>query len=279
MDKSKVKNFIIILLALVNLFLLFIVVSNGIVENRATAYRLSALEKVLADNGITLNSKIEMPEDIPPVLTLKRDLHAEKKSLSALIGSCEAEDQGGNAYFYNGTNGQARSRGTGEFELKLNAGVISKGKDPVVAAKTAMKKLGIACADLKPIVTESGSEVTVTLFCALGGIPVRNAQINFIFTGDSLLLVTGTRPLEAKYTAQSSESYPDGVTVLMNFFSSISQTGKVCSEINGLTIEYYMYSAVSGNCTLEPVWSILTDVGTYYIDAATGKPEMVQSAA
>jgi len=266
-------------MALVNLFLLFIVISNGIETSSAKAYRLSALENVLADNGITLSPDIEIPENIPHLLSLKRDLDAEQKNLSALIGSCEAEDQGGNAYFYNGSDGQARSRGTGEFELKLNAGVISKGKDPVAAAKTAMKKLGIACADIEPVVTDSGSEVTVALFCALDGTPIRNAKINFVFTGDSLLLITGTRPLEAKNTAQSSESYPDGVTVLMNFLGSISTTGKVCSEINGLTVEYYMYSAVSGNCTLEPVWSIQTDAGTYYIDAATGKSETIQSAA
>ena len=279
MDKSKIKNFIIVLLALVNLFLLFIVVSNGIEESRAKAYRLSGLEKVLADNGITLSTNVDIPESIPSLLSLKRDLKAEQKSLSALIGSCDVEDQGGNAYFYDGGNGQARSRGTGEFEVKLNAGVISKGKDPVAAAKMAMKKIGIECADIEPIVADNGSEVTVTLYCALGGTPVRNAQINFVFTGDNLLLITGTRPLELKNAVQSAESYPDGVTVLMNFLSSISQTGKVCSEINGLTIEYYMYSAVSGNCTLEPVWCIQTNAGTYYIDAATGKSETIQSAA
>lgn len=279
MDKSRVKNFIIILLALVNLFLLFIVISNGIEESRGRAYRLSALEKVLAENGITLSPEIEIPGTIPPLLSLKRDLDAERKRLSALIGSCQVADQGGNAYFYDGTDGQARSRGTGEFEMKLNSGVISKGKDPVATAKSAMKKLGIECADIAPIVTENGSEVTVTLYCAQNGTPVRNAQISFVFAADNLLLVTGTRPLEEKSAAQSSESYPDGVTVLMNFFNSISQTGKVCSEINGLTIEYYMYSAVSGNCTLEPVWSIQTNVGTYYIDAATGKSETIQGAA
>lgn len=275
MDNSRVKNFVIILLALVNVFLLVIVISSAREELKAEIYRMEALESVLSENGIVLNSDIELPDKIPPLLSIMRDMKTERNLVSDLIGKCTGEDQGGNIYFYSGNNGQAKFRGTGEFELLLNSGVIPKGRNPVSAAKTAMKKMGIECSSIEPVVSNDGDNTTVTLFCSWEGTPIYNAPINFYFTSDYLMIITGTRPLDTKYSVQSSENYSDGVTVLMNFLESIRQTGDVCSEINDLKIVYYLSSAVSGDCTLRPVWCVQTDSGAYYINAQTGKAENI----
>jgi len=277
-DKLKIKNFILILLALVNVFLLFIVLTNVMEERKAQASRMEALENVLAEKGIMLNPDIELPETVPPLLSLKRDMEAEKHKLTSLIGSCKVLDQGGNIFFYSGSDGEGRFRGTGEFEIKLNSGVISTGRYPVSAAKAAMKKLGLECDDIEPLVTTDGNDTTVVLSCSWDGTDIYNARVTFNFTSDNLLLISGTRPLDAKFSVQSSENYPDSVTILMNFLESIQQTGYICSEITDLKIEYYMYSAVSGNCTLKPVWCITTNSGPYYIDAETGKAENIENA-
>ena len=279
MDKAKVKNFIIIVLALLNVFLLSIVISSVKEERDAQVYRQKALEKVLSDNGIALNTDIELPETVPPLLSLKRDLDAEHDSFKALIGRCSVSDLGGNVFYYEGVDGQAKSRGTGEFEMMLNSDVISKGRDPSAAAKSAMKKLGIECSSVEPTITVDGESTTVTLCCSWEGVAIYSAQINFYFTADNLLYISGTRPLHVENTVSSSEDYPDGVTVLMGFLESISQSGYVCSEISDLQIEYFMYSAVSGYCTLKPVWCIQTNSGPYYIDAETGKTENITAAA
>lgn len=279
MDKSKVKNFILFVLALVNIFLLFIVISSAKEERDARAYREESLEKVLSDNGITLNPDIELPDTVPPLLSLKRDMDDELDSFRSLIGDCSASGLGGNVYFYDGVDGKAQSRGTGEFEIMLNSGVITKGKDPVAAAKSALKKLGIECSDIDPEIVVDGESTTVTLCCSWEGVVIYSARIDFYFTSDNLLLISGTRPLDTKNTVSSSENYPDSLTVLMGFLESIRQSGYVCSEINDLRIEYFMYSAVSGYCTLKPVWCIQTNSGPYYIDAETGKTESISSAS
>lgn len=278
MDKSKIKNFIILLLTLVNLFLLYIVVSGALEQRKADNLRLQALTAVLTENGITLNSDIKLPESIPSTLSLTRDTDAEQSNLSALIGNCTVIDQGGNIYFYSGSDGQAKIRGTGEFEILLDAGVIELGKDPVSAAKYALEKLNIEYGDIEPIVEQDGDNTKVTLCCSLDGTAIYNANITFIFTSDYLILISGTKPLDTKYSVQSSENYPDSVTVLMNFLESVRNTGYVCSEINDLKIEYNMYSAVSGLCTLKPVWCVSTNSGLYYIDAQTGKAENLEAA-
>ena len=279
MDKSKIKNFIIILLALVNICLLFIVISSDIEERKAAAYRTEALVNVLSENGITLNSDINLSGSIPPLLFLKRDLETEEHRISALIGSCYTEDKGGNCYYYQGADGQANFRGTGEFEISMNSGVIPIGKDPVATAKATLKKLSIESSDIKPIVVDDGTNVTGTLFGSLDGTAIYNEKISFVFTSAYLWLINGTRPLDTKSSVQSSESYPDSVTILMNFLKFVNDTGSVCSEIKDLKIEYYMYSAVSENCTLRPVWCVETNSGLYYIDAASGEAENIEGAS
>ncbi|PKM71576.1 MAG: hypothetical protein CVU91_13160 [Firmicutes bacterium HGW-Firmicutes-16] len=279
MDKFKIKNFILILLTLVNVFLLFIVITNVIEERKAQASRMEALENVLAEKGFTLNPDIELPDSVPPLLSLKRDMKTEKHNLSSLIGSCSVSDLGGNIFFYSGLDGEGRFRGTGEFEIILNPGVISKRRDPVGASKTALKKLGLECGELEPLVTTDGNDTTVVLSCSWDGTDIYDARVTFNFTYDNLLLISGTRPLDAKFSVQSSDNYPDSVTILMNFLKSAADTGFIFSEINDLKIEYYMYSAVSGSCTLKPVWCITTNSGPYYIDAETGKAENIESVS
>ncbi len=278
MDKSKIKNFIILLLAFVNLFLLLIVVSGTIEQRKAEKLRMQALTAVLSEKGITMSPDIELPENIPSVLSLTRDTNAEKKSLSALIGNCSVENLGGNIYFYNGSDGQAKIRGTGEFEILLNAGVIGIGKNPVSAAKDALEKLNIEYGNIEPIVEQDGGNTRVTLCCSWDGTSIYNAKISFLFTSDYLILISGTKPLDTKHSVQSTENYPDSVTVLMNFLESVRSTGYVCSEINDLKIEYNMYYAASEQCTLKPVWCISTNSGLFYIDAQTGKAENPEAA-
>ena len=240
---------------------------------------MEALETVLSERGITLSPGIKLPETVPSLLSLKRDMETEKHMLSALIGSCSVLDQGGNIFFYSGSDGDAKFRGTGEFEIKLNSGVISKGRDPAAAAKTALKKLGLESGDTQPLVTSDGIDTTVVLICSWDGTDIYNARVTFYFTADNLLIISGTRPLDTKSAVKSSANYPDSVTILMNFLESIQQTGHICSEITELKIEYNMSSAVSGNCTLKPVWCITTNSGLYYIDAETGKAENIESAS
>lgn len=273
MDKSKIKNFIIIILALVNVFLLAIVISGAREKQEADASRKEALENVLAEKGLTLNPDIALPENIPPLISLQRDMDDEYRSISALIGKSTPLVQKGNSYFYDGPYGKATFSGTGEFNVSLEPGVISKGRNPVDAAKSVLKKMDLECSSIEPIVEDDGSKTTVTLHCSWDKTAIQDAIIKFDFNSEYLWLVKGTRPLDVKHSVQSSEDFPDSVTIIMNFLEYISNTGYVCSEISDLRIEYSMNSTISGICVLKPVWCIETNSGSNYIDAQTGKAE------
>ncbi len=277
MDRSIIKNYVLIILALVNVFLLYIVLHNAAEERQAVTYRKVALEKVLSENGISLNNDIVLPDKVPSQVSLKRDSTKEQSNFSALLGNCAVTDQGGNIYHYDGKNGEAQLQGSGEFKILLNSGVVATGKDPTAAAKATMRKLGIAYSNIEPIVTPAGDSTTVTLYCAFRDTPVYNARIDFYFNGDWLMIISGNRPLDDESPVSASGSYLDSVTVLMKFLESVRQTGDVCSEIDDLEVGYFINSSVSGDCDLKPVWCIKTNSRPYYIDAQTGKAETIES--
>ncbi|NLV86442.1 MAG: hypothetical protein GX025_04415 [Clostridiales bacterium] len=278
MDKSKIKNFIIILLALVNAFLLTIVISNEGEKRSAREYRNTALKTVLEDNGIYLYPNVTLPEKMLPELYLSRDLSKEKRKLSSFIGSCTAKDLGGNIIFYSNANGQANFRGNGAFEILLNSDIIALGENPVDGCKTALKKLGIKYSNAEPNITVSGGSTTVTMLCAWEDENIYNAEIRFDFTSDRLFLIQGTQPSGSLTSQRQAENPPDAVTVLMNFLQYTRQTGEICSEIRSLELGYFLNAVVSGSSSLKPVWRIETDVGNYYINGFTGLPESLDAA-
>ena len=273
MDKSKIKNFIILLLAIVNIFLLFIVLKNAANERETEKYKLEALESVLAENGIVLSKNVELPKKIPTEITLSRNLMREKRKISALIGSSDAQDLGGNIFYYNGSTGQANSRGTGEFELMLTGSEYPLDDEPLKICQSAVKKRGIEVADMRLKSDADDSAPVVIMTCAWNGTPIYNAAIRFDFTIDRLFIISGMRPLDTEVSVREYESYSDSVTVLMSFLEYIRQANIVCSEIINVELGYYSSVSASGSCVLRPVWCIETDTGEYYINAQTGRPE------
>lgn len=279
MEKSKVKNYILLLLALVNVFLLCLVVSDAIDEHRTEVRRIALLSQVLEDNGISLDSDAEISSEIPAQISLTRDLTAEKRNISSLIGRCTAQDEGGNLYFYSGTDGLAEFSGTGEFDIVFTSPTVSRGNDPVDTAKATLSKINIEYADIEPIVINDETCTIVTLFSSYDGIPIYNAKIEFTFNEAYLISISGTRALDRKNADQYSPAYLDSTTMLMHFLDTVNTTGYVCSEIKSLKLEYYMYPVVSGSCNLMPVWIIQTNSAIYYFNAETGEVQSIEAAA
>ena len=278
MDNARIKNYILIVLALVNVFLLAIVLTNVRQAARAAASRKQALETVLTQNGVTLADGIELAQDVPAQLTLRRDTARETEMVSALLGETDVTDLGGNVYYYKGKNGgEAKFRGTGEFTI-LPAGDIARGSDAVKTAREMLKKLGLTVSSEAAELGGSDGDQTVTLTCAWKDAPVYNARVSFYFTATTLRLITGTRPFDVLYETAAPGACRDGVTVLMDFLQSLRASGGVCSEIRGLDVGYFAGSSVSGDSTLRPTWRVRTESGTYYIDAETGKAQTLEAA-
>ena len=96
MDSVKVKNFIIIVLLIVNAVLLSVFVSDSVREKSRSSGTVDGVVELLAENGITVAPGVDLSERRLDTLSASRDIQAEGRNVSAVLGEGDIVDQGGN---------------------------------------------------------------------------------------------------------------------------------------------------------------------------------------
>lgn len=269
MDKSRVKNFIILLLLLVNVTFLLLWAA----DSRQSALSKSGMEEnvrqMLSDAGVSVSDGVELIQEPRSVRTYYRDPATEERLVESVLGDCSVEDQGGNIYFYSGANGQGRFRGTGEFELLLDSGAFPVKGSYISACAEIIKKLGMSAAmDMDVQHTDGG--VIVTAMCRTGSAAVYNCLATFTFSDSELHWVQGTRIFDIA-DADDGEKGMDSATAISFFAKSIGDKEILLSSVTGLECGYILSVTVSGECALTPAWRFSADTGDYYINALTGR--------
>ena len=118
MERYRLKNIIILILALLNVFLLISLGIRGTEERNARRIQRQELVSLFAADGMTLDPGL-IPEDTElSVYTLPREEALEKNAASFWLGSVsERTAQGGGIYTYSGSRGAAIFRDTGSFDI------------------------------------------------------------------------------------------------------------------------------------------------------------------
>lgn len=270
MDKYKIKNFILIMLVLVNIFLLFIVISNEISSERLRRNREDTLRRILLSNSIELDEGVRLDAEPLPEVSLTRSLRSEEQAVASLIGRCETSDLGGSIIYYDGDKGAARFRGTAEFELVFNPDVIYAGSDPEYTAADAMKRLGFRSRPEDAQVQSDSEDRTVILNLTYKSKPVFNSRISCYFVNGSLNIVEGKAFFSKVVSRSSVDTLPDACTILMRFLEYIKTNQLSCTEITAVESGYFAESTVVDECVMHPVWRISTDAGSFFMDGITG---------
>ena len=128
--------------------------------------------------------------------------------------------------------------------------------------------------DACTIVESDGDNVVLELACASGGARIINCRVEFRFMYGRLYSISGVRPLDL-VTAETETSLIDVPTALMRFLGLTREKGHICSELRGLELCYAFSASASGEGSLTPTWLIVTDTGEFYINAITGKEEVI----
>lgn len=271
MDTGKIKNFIIIVLIITNVFLL---ASFGVRYSRASEFRRTAneeLAKLYDSHNISLPEGLDAFDIAPSGLGLTRDLESERKMAESILGKCSMTEQGGNIYVYLGAKGQASFRGTGEFEMLLEYEAVEISRGKLHTARSVLETMGIKYGGFEEEITD-GDRHTITLDCKYELSDVYNVRVNFLFYGDNLMLIYGKRVFDSE-TERSQVQTINAGTALVRFLKESSDRGYVCTVVTRVSSGYSMTVAVSGDCILTPVWHIETDTGNYIINAETGRLE------
>ena len=262
MDRFLLKNIIIIILVLVNLFLaasLLMRQNSAVHSRRQTEAQLTEL---FAADGMTLEKSAFSKKTPPASFVLSRSLQREREAAVFFLGnSLIQEDQGGGTYTYTGKSGVARFRTGGNFEI---AGTLSTN-DPETFFRSFCKTFAFEPLALNFQENGTGSAIAIP---ACNDLPVFNCPVTFTVNDGGLMTVSGTLlPLEG--TSVSSETELLSSAAALTLFQNVRrETGAVVSAVTESALCYELQS--SSTLTLVPSWRITTDTKDYYVNCITG---------
>ena len=274
MDSVKVKNFIILVLVIVDLALLVLVVRDAARGSEQRKEAIEGAREVLLSHGISVSEDADLGEREGSSYSVSRSDEAERLAAEAIFGEVEVTDRGGGIVMYSAVSGEVTFRGAGGLEMQYYGISAPETDEPEKLALEMSRTLGVeAYSEDISSVTE-GETTTVSVGCSWMGSRIVNCELNHTFKGGKLLYVSGSRPL-GESSSERLEEIIDVPTVLMRFIELTQQQGHVCSMLEELELCYLYSGTASGGGSLSPVWQLRTDTGYFYINAITGKEESV----
>lgn len=259
MDKQITKNLIIILLIIINLFLLFIFISNSRQTKYAQNMGVEAIDTIMLQNEIKLNCDIPDKNILPQEVTLKRNYSSELKMVSSIIDNLKTLNKGGNILQYFNDSILAEFRGNGEFLINFHNGDNYDIKNIIKALNLSVNK--------KELNNIEQSKQSVQINCNYNGYPICNVKQVFNFDDNRLKSISGFKPFDLVSEKDNNIHTFDATTILLSFVNNIQNSELKCTQIDSISAEYYSNSSVSNNIELIPVWCINTDKGIFCYNA------------
>lgn len=265
MSAPKVKNLVILILALVNLFLLALVLPSRYAARQAEQEANRQLSRLFSTSGIRLD-----PESIPrgellcdQVVTT--DASAGSAAVLALLGEDATAERT--------ADGLRFSSGLGTATLVdgvLSAAVSIPSDQPEQFTLQCLRNMGIGFSALAPV---SGGEGTQKFRAdlAAGKHPVHDAALTFSYENGALVRVDGL--LLAKdppLVPDGSQSCLSPRDALVKFLGSRLSTGWLGSSIQKLE-QVWLLSRSGSSLSLRPAWRIHTDAGLCLVNGITGE--------
>ena len=262
MERYRLKNIIILILALVNVFLLGSLTSRRAAEEGARRRATEQLVALFAADGVELDAAVISREQPPAPRTLDRDTELDRELAAFLLGEGLArDDQGGGLYVYTSAAGVARFESSGSFHA---AGQLAEA-EALAFCQDFCKTFQYR--DLHAALDEDGSG-TVTAVRDYGGYPVLGSTVSFTVDHGAVIAATGTL-LSDRYTETPGEQAPlSAAGALTAFQQHRRETGAVVSQVTDMYLCFDLQS--TSPILLTPAWCVVTDSLNYYVNCFSG---------
>lgn len=262
MEWSKLKNIILLILLITNLFLLFLVGYRSWNTARyETGARSDALT-VLAKNGIEMDKEALPRDALLSTASVSRDREREAELVAPLLGTVSEQSLGGGQFLYSGEKGQVYFRSRGEFAVSLEPGAYPLSGSMADHARDVLSRMGFN--GMAASVEGTAEEGSVLLIQLWEGAPVLNCSVKAVYQNGSLVSASGTRLAGTPDVTGTAEL--SAVTGLLRFLELFTDTGDVCNRVNVMRGGYLLSTGPSDPATLTPVWYFETDTGAYTLD-------------
>ena len=269
MDRYHLKNIIILILTLVNLFLLGSLAQRRSAENATYQNTVQQITALFAAEGITLNVD-SIPSELPPASrTLNRSIELDRKAAAYLLGDEVTQiDQGGGIFTYDGKNGGALFRANGNFDA---AGTLT-AKNADSFCRSFCREFGYSDPLYQLDEYGNGTAVATRLWNRL---PIFNCTVTFTLVEDVVVSVSGTLLPDLSTEVEPSVPPLSALAALTAFQQTRKETGAVVTSISDIYLCYELQSPIAAPLSLTPAWCIDTNTAKYYVNAITGSVHLL----
>lgn len=262
MERYRLKNIIILILALLNLCLLGILALRVSAELSSRRQAREQLVSLFAAAEMTLDADLISDETPPPSLTLTRDEAEEQAMAAYLLGGTPARtDQGGGLFSYTGEYGAAQFRSNGGFDAVCDRPL----KDPETFFREFCKTYGYEDAAVS---LEDGTG-TVSAVQYYQDYPVVGCTVTFSLEDGVLKRAIGTHLPDSAAAAASDEAPLSALSALTALYNTIRE-GAVGTAVADVYLCYELQSTTTALMTLAPAWCVVTDTASYYVNCISG---------
>lgn len=263
MESYRLKNIILLILALTNLFLLATLLSRRADEARLLHASAEQVSQLFARQDIALDPDL-IPSGRPSeVLNLARNTKEEGRLAAFFLGrDTDVTDEGGGLTRYESSQGSLVFRSSGDFDLTASL----ETPEPEDFCAGFFRRFGYReeSAEL------DGGTGTVTALQYFSGIPVVNCTVTFTFSNGTLSSVIG-RHLPEKNAAAAAADCITAFTAMTAFLSARSEARLDCSTVTEVELGYALQNTPAAPLSLVPVWRITTDAFQCYVNSMTGE--------
>lgn len=264
MEWPKLKNIILIILALTNLCLLGSVAGRELEDDRLQRQALNNAVQFLMDRGVMVTER-QIPDEVSLLPQLvERDLEREEALAVQLLGPVQVEAPGGGVYRYFNENGSLQFHSDGVFSGNFQLGAIPVGENREEDCLAILKKLDFEGTLLE---AEGGS---LTFQQIWDDQPLFSQQVTLNLRDGSLISMTAGRRLAGQPVVDAARRPITAATALIDFLNGIDALGDVCSRVDAIVQGYVSSTSLAGPMALTPVWRVFTDTGAYQLDMVTG---------
>lgn len=269
MSVSKMKTVIILILAVMNLFLLMLVVPNFMPRYQQAQQAQVQLQALFERYQLSLDLNA-LPKSQPITsVNVSYDSDSVLRAAKALLGDTVLVEEDPALYYssYTSSSGTLRFYRSGLCEATLTG--FDAVSDPAEHAKKLLTQMGLDIYAITTQETRTGI-VTVTATQSIGGLPLDPAQIQLVYTDGCLTQLSGTLYLGTLSRPSSQTCLVCG-EALIAFLGSRDVLGWVADQVYAVE-QCYTHAGTASAATvrLDPSWKITTDTGYYLVNGITG---------
>lgn len=278
MSVQKIKNLILLILALAVVFLTLLVIPTKTAQAREETALHDRLETLFSENGVQLDGSA-LPQSLR-LYTISLDgiPQAAGSAVSVLLGS-SAEVQDDTVRYssvYTSARGACSVTANGAFSASLDGSLAYS--DPVAGTKKLLRSMGFTAAAVSEAARKSAGVYAVTATQQILGVPVFSDGLTFTYTNGALESVEGVFFPGSTFTRVSESASISCADALVELLASRDSLGWVGSRITLVRQGYEHFDTASAAVRLVPVWRIDTDTGSFVVNGMTREITAVQNA-